>query len=136
MVVGGCYCGNVRYEVTGNSEASILCHCFDCRKITGSTYSTNSVFSEDGFKVTKGTPKAHTVKGDSGNEITSMFCGDCGSTMWRQGASFAGKRIIKTGTLDDTSILDNMTVNAELYAPHRPKWIAPQQDAAQGKAML
>ncbi|CBY00410.1 hypothetical protein IAQ61_011339 [Plenodomus lingam] len=135
MAVGGCFCGNVRYEVAGNSEGNILCHCYDCRKITGSTYSTNCVFPEDGFKVTKGTPKPHTVKGESGNEITSMFCGDCGSTMWRQGASFPGKRIIKAGTLDDTSVVDNMTVNAELYAPLRPKWIAAQEGAAQNKAM-
>jgi hypothetical protein len=73
MASGGCYCGAVRYEVSGESGGSILCHCLDCRKITGSAYSTNAVYPEDGFKVTKGTPKQHTVKGDSGNEITSNF---------------------------------------------------------------
>ncbi|KAI8935434.1 hypothetical protein NX059_008011 [Plenodomus lindquistii] len=135
MVVGGCFCGNVRYEVTGDSEASILCHCLDCRKISGSTYSTNSLFSADGFKVTKGAAKQHTVKADGGNEITSNFCGDCGSTMWREGATFPGKRIVKTGTLDDTSIIDKMKVDAELYAPTRPKWVAAQEGASQAKGM-
>jgi hypothetical protein len=82
-------CGNVRYEVSGNSEASvcspchdaialltdgqILCHCVDCRKIGGSTYSSNGVYSEDGFKVTKGTPKQHKKTADTGNEIISNF---------------------------------------------------------------
>jgi hypothetical protein len=56
-----------------SSRTQILCHCLDCRKITGSAYSTNAIYPEDGFKVTKGTPKQHTVKGDSGNEITSHF---------------------------------------------------------------
>jgi len=128
-------CGNVRYEASGDSEASILCHCKDCRKISGSTYSSNSIFSEDGFKVTKGTPKQHTVKADGGNSITSNFCGDCGSTMWRQGATFPGKRIVKTGTLDDTNILDNLKVDVELYANTRPKWVSAQSGAAQKDGM-
>ncbi|CAO2655545.1 Nn.00g043480.m01.CDS01 [Neocucurbitaria sp. VM-36] len=135
MPSGGCMCGNVRYEVAGTPEASVLCHCLDCRKIGGSTYSSNSVFSEDGFKVTKGTPKQHKKVADGGNEIVSNFCGDCGSTMWREGATFAGKRIVKAGTLDDTSILDNFKADAELYTPHRPKWVGSQEGAAQKEAM-
>jgi hypothetical protein len=61
--------------------------------------------------------------------------GDCGSTMWREGATFPGKRIVKIGTLDDTSILDNLNINAELYTDTRPKWVAPQSGADQKKAM-
>jgi hypothetical protein len=98
--------------------SKILCHCTDCRKIGGSTYSSNAIFSEDGFKVTKGTPKQHKKVADGGNEIVSNFwyvsdllqlysivgvgadvrdSGDCGSTMWREGKTFPGKRIVKVG---------------------------------------
>ncbi|KAF2830852.1 hypothetical protein CC86DRAFT_343926 [Ophiobolus disseminans] len=135
MPSGGCMCGNVRYEVAGDSEASILCHCADCRKIGGSTYSSNSVYSADGFKVTKGTPKQHKKVADGGNEIISNFCGDCGSTMWREGKTFEGKRIVKAGTLDDTSLLDNFKVDAELYSGTRPKWVGAQEGAAQKDGM-
>lgn len=55
--------------------------------------------------------------------------------MWREGATFPGKRIVKIGTLDDTSILDNLTINAELYSGTRPKWVAPQSGADQKKGM-
>ena len=51
----------------------VLCHCLDCRKITGSTYSSNGVYDNDKFKVTKGTPKQHKKTADSGNEIVSNF---------------------------------------------------------------
>jgi hypothetical protein len=51
----------------------VLCHCYDCRKIGGSTYSSNLIYPEDKFKITKGTPKQHKKTADSGNEITSMF---------------------------------------------------------------
>lgn len=163
MVAGGCICGNVRYEAGGESEASvcgclsgrsrlltsakILCHCKDCRKIGGSTYSTNGMYEADQFKVTKGTPKQYKKKGDSGNEMVSNFwyvlgtalgdpeltccSGDCGSTMWRVGASFPGKTILKLGTLDDTSIVDNLNIDTELYADTRPKWVGAQEGADQ-----
>ncbi|EOA91611.1 hypothetical protein ACJQWK_03423 [Exserohilum turcicum] len=135
MPAGGCLCGNIRYEVQGKAEASVLCHCFDCRKISGSTYSSNAMYSEDKFKITQGTPKQYKKTADSGKEITSFFCGDCGSTMWRQSPSFAGQRIIKAcpkaGTLDDTSILDNFKTDAELFTQNRPKWIGAQEGAPQ-----
>ncbi|KAH8724999.1 Mss4-like protein [Phaeosphaeriaceae sp. PMI808] len=135
MPTGGCMCGNVTYEVQGDSGASILCHCYDCRKISGSTYSSNSLFSSEGFKVTKGTPKEHKKIADSGNEFTSSFCGDCGSTMWRAGSSFPGKLVIKAGTLDDTSIIDNYEVNAELFTKNRPAWVGTVEGAAQKECM-
>ncbi|KAF1941338.1 hypothetical protein EJ02DRAFT_206336 [Clathrospora elynae] len=135
MPSGGCLCGNVRYEVTGDQEASILCHCLDCRKISGSTYSSNAVYSEDKFKITKGTPKQHKMTADSGKEIISSFCGDCGSTMWREGDTFASKRVVKAGTLDDTSIVDNFKTDAELFVANRPKWVGTQEGAAQKQSM-
>ncbi|KAH4195308.1 hypothetical protein HBI95_196570 [Parastagonospora nodorum] len=135
MVSGSCMCGNVAYEAAGNSEGSILCHCADCRKIGGSAFSSNGIFSEDGFKVTKGTPKQHKKVADSGKEIISNFCGDCGSTMWREGGAFPGKRIVKVGTLDDKSILDNFKADAEIYTDIRPKWVGAQPGAAQKATM-
>ena len=42
---------------------------------------------------------------------------------------------VKVGTLDDTSVLDNLKINAELYTDTRPKWVAAQEGADQKKAM-
>lgn len=70
---GGCLCGNVRYSVEGEPITKALCHCSDCKKISGSTYSTNAIYPESGFKVLKGTPKEYTSTSDSGNKVTSYF---------------------------------------------------------------
>ena len=59
----------VRHRLTMQA----LCHCRDCRKITGSTYSTNGIWPVDQFKLTQGTPKKHVKTADSGNTITSFF---------------------------------------------------------------
>ena len=64
------------------SGTKILCHCKDCRKIGGSTYSTNGVYEADQFKVTQGTPKQHKKTADSGNEMTSSFWYVFGIVRW------------------------------------------------------
>ena len=32
---GGCQCGGVRYRLKGEPYKSGLCHCTDCRQVTG-----------------------------------------------------------------------------------------------------
>ena len=39
---------------SGEPNAHVLCHCLDCRKISGSTYSNNIVVPEDNFKLVSG----------------------------------------------------------------------------------
>ncbi|KAF2659902.1 hypothetical protein K491DRAFT_775153 [Lophiostoma macrostomum CBS 122681] len=135
MAQGGCMCGNVRYSVEGDPVKTALCHCTDCRKITGSTYSTNAIYPEGGFKVTEGTTKQHSKTADGGNTITSHFCGDCGSTMWREGATFPGLKVIKVGTLDDIDALAKAKPSTELYAPERVEWVSAIPHAEQKQGM-
>ncbi|KAF2735335.1 hypothetical protein EJ04DRAFT_522963 [Polyplosphaeria fusca] len=135
MAQGGCVCGNIRYSIEGDAVKKALCHCLDCRKISGSTYSTNAIYQDSGFKVLQGTTKEHKKVADTGKEIISNFCGDCGSTMWRVGNSFPGLIIIKVGTLDDVNALGNAKPDAELFAPQRVEWVAEVPNAAQLKGM-
>ncbi|KAK4990712.1 hypothetical protein LTR66_006733 [Elasticomyces elasticus] len=145
MPVGGCFCGKTRIEYTGEIQAKasastiaiscVLCHCTDCRKTTGSTYSTNIVVPGDGFKVTSGTPKTLSTKADSGKTITSHFCGDCGSTLFREGETFGDARIIKVGILDDVNALNDAKPGVELYAPERVSWVKEVEGAEQKQGM-
>ena len=89
----------------------------------------------DKFEVTKGSPKTISKKADSGNEITSHFCGDCGSTMWRDGKTFGESKVIKVGSLDDTKAFDDAKPAIELYAPERISWVSGVNGASQLKEM-
>ena len=40
---GGCLCGQVRYEVSGDPLAVVICHCINCQKQSGSTFSINMI---------------------------------------------------------------------------------------------
>ena len=41
----------------------------------------------------------------------------------------------QAGTLDDTSIIDDAKVNAELFVGNKPKWYPAFEGAEQKKAM-
>ncbi|KAI0103978.1 Mss4-like protein [Nemania sp. FL0031] len=135
MPEGSCFCGNVRYSIEGEPLGKALCHCLDCRKITGSTYSTNLMVAGSNFKLVAGTPKSIGKIAESGREVVSHFCGDCGSTLWRDGASFGDAKVIKAGTLDDIDALDNAQPGVELFASHRVSWVGEIAGAAQKTAM-
>lgn len=111
-----------------------LCHCLDCRKITSSTHSTNLVVTNDGFTLTKGTPKTFDKVADSGKTVSLAFCGDCGSTLWSQSATFGDTKVIKMGTLDSDGALEDAKPLLELFVRSRPSWLPAITDAAQHEA--
>lgn len=107
----------------------------DCRKISGGAYSTNVVFPDSSFKLISGQPKTIEKKADSGKSITSFFCGDCGTTLYRQGEAFKDMTIIKYGVMDDPKSMEDAKPGAELYAPERPSWIPQTSGTQEMKAM-
>jgi hypothetical protein len=101
-LTGGCHCGAVRYEVTGEPKHVALCHCTDCRKSSGAPMVAWAAFDESGFHLTQGTP--HT-RNSSGQSMRS-FCPDCGTGLFfRNEAGLPGIVDIQTATLDDPDAL-------------------------------
>ncbi|KAI1611591.1 Mss4-like protein [Exophiala viscosa] len=160
MPTGSCFCGNLKIEYSGEPAMTVLCHCADCRHISGGLYSYNVVVPSSEFKVTSGTPKEISKTADSGKSITSNFCPECGTqssspypstiidratnrlskgtTLFRYGDSFGGKdgmRIIKAGVLDDVSVVNSAKPTGELYSNERIQWVEPVQGADQTKGM-
>jgi hypothetical protein len=82
-----------------------------------------------------GTPKEISKIADTGKKITSHFCPDCGTTLFRTGESFPGKHIIKAGIFDDPEWPDKHIPTGELFAPERFAWLPPIKGAAQMDAM-
>ncbi|TRM63514.1 Mss4-like protein [Schizophyllum amplum] len=135
MPTGGCFCGAVRYTYTGEPAGKAICHCLDCRKISGTTYSTNVLIPADALTLTAGTPKTYSCVGGSGKPITNFLCGDCGSTMWREIAAYPGMKVVKAGTLDAVDALDLAKPETELFVTRRTKWVQEVQGVAQKEQM-
>jgi len=135
MPAGGCFCNKILLNYTGEPEGHVLCHCLDCRKISGTSYSINLIVPEANFELESGKPKEISKIADTGKKITSHFCPDCGTTLFRTGESFHGTIIIKSGVLDDPNFLDNNVPKGELFVDHRVKWVPPLEGAQQLSGM-
>lgn len=55
--------------------------------------------------------------------------------MWRAGKTFGDAKVVKVGTLDDDSALENNKPGIELYAGLRPSWVEKIPGAGQKKDM-
>lgn len=115
-LTGGCLCGSVRYECSGEPVVSLNCHCRDCQKSTGGGYSASIFVPIDSLTVT-GKVKYYEKTGDSGQTISRGFCPECGSALFGKPAVMSSLVSIRPGTLDDPSIfqpaIDMYTANAQ-----------------------
>ena len=102
-MTGGCLCGAIRYESSGEPVFALQCHCRDCQRSSGTAYIAAVRVPSAGFRITKGTPKCYVAKSDAGNEITRTFCGDCGSPLYVQVSTRLDLVGLRVGTLDDPS---------------------------------
>ncbi len=104
-ISGRCLCGNVQYEYTGSVGPASYCHCEDCRRCTGSAFNVGVRFAVAEFRITSGTTKGYTKRGESGNELTRHFCTECGSPIFTSSPTHPEWVYLKAGSLDDPSIV-------------------------------
>jgi hypothetical protein len=102
---GGCLCGNVRYQATGEPLAMVLCQCTHCQRSTGSAFAVLATYPKDAVFVTQGAVKVYDDQGD-GALVRRAFCGDCGSPIFAEATGFGEVCSLLGGTLDDQSDLN------------------------------
>jgi hypothetical protein len=79
MVNGSCYCGTVRYEVSGPFIDMVNCHCSMCRKHHGSPFATYVSAPIDNFRWVSGADAFIRYK--SSEQGTRDSCKVCGSAV-------------------------------------------------------
>jgi hypothetical protein len=99
---GGCSCGAVTYEITGDPMMVLQCHCLNCQKSSGTGHVPFAGFPEPQVKV-KGKTKSWSYKADSGATATGNFCPECGSNVFSTTTSFPGIYGIRLGSMDDST---------------------------------
>ena len=99
---GRCYCGKINYEFEEPIHTQILCHCRECRYLSGGEANASIVISENKFKVTKGTLKTY-AREDLEKPRIRFFCGDCGTHICVKSPPRPGMLVLKVGTLNDHS---------------------------------
>lgn len=114
---GSCLCGKISYECEAEPKVQVACHCTDCQKQTGSSYSTIIGVPAESLKI-NGETRVFTHKGSSGGLVRRNFCGDCGSPVFTEPDQSPGMLWIKTGTLD----------NPQAFQPQMHVWCQSRND--------
>lgn len=98
---GGCACGAVRYEISGEPIFSNHCQCRDCQRVSGTGHGSYLTFASRKSVTLTGKATQRDVTGDSGGVKTHGFCPSCGSPVY---LTFAGNPELFTvhaASLDD-----------------------------------
>ena len=78
-VVGGCFCGRVRYRVREPLSSGRSCHCSRCRKAFSGAGSAYSEVVAGAFSWTKGQGNLTHFASEAGFGL--CFCRTCGTTL-------------------------------------------------------
>ena len=114
-ITGGCKCGAVRYEVSAEAKAYVICQCRDCQKFSGSGHMAVLMLPKEEFTVS-GETTTFEYTGGSGDPVRHMFCPTCGCPVYG-GPVGAEVFMIRAGSLDDTGIFKpGMVVYSESAA--------------------
>ncbi len=99
-LTGGCLCGAVRYECVGPPVLALNCHCRDCQRVSGSSFTASLFVPIDSLTVA-GDVRYFDSVGDSGKVISRGFCPNCGSALFGKPSLTPDVISIRPGTLDD-----------------------------------
>lgn len=118
---GGCNCGKVRLELTGEPLRAGLCHCTTCRRATGAPFMAIAVYR----------PKDILIDGATvaWTETTchQHACPACGCRMF--GTGEVEEVYVMLGCLDEAPT--DLVPDYELWTIRREPWLPPLPGATQ-----
>ena len=111
---GGCFCGEIRYEISNEPVLQVLCFCKD--KTSGTAGYAGYMVDQADFRVVSGDPKVHRKVSKEGRTVKRNFCAECGSNLW--GATEFGLISVAAGTLDNPNLFKPTKKTFVDDAPH------------------
>jgi hypothetical protein len=115
--IGGCLCGQVRYNISGRIGGLVYCHCKQCRKAQGSIFAANIPVLQKHFSLTSGSEVITSFR-SSANK-SRYFCPTCGSGIYSYLDGASSLRI-RAGTLDDAP---SLRLSAHIYINSKVHWL-------------
>ena len=124
-VTGGCLCGAVRYEASGEPVWVGHCHCESCRRATGAPVVTFVCFKANQVAFTRGERRIY----NSSPGVSRAFCDQCGTPLTWEGMSGAPERgailEVYISTLDDPNAF---TPTNHIYYSEKIAWFDVADD--------
>ncbi len=118
-IKGGCLCGAVTYEISGDPMFVGHCACANCQKSSGTGHSTVAAYPENRVTI-HGQPTSYEGKGDSGQPTTHDFCGKCGSPLFSRASMMPGVVMVTVGTMHEGA--EALEPSMLIYNKRRRPW--------------
>lgn len=115
-ISGGCCCGDVKYEATGESVLVEFCHCGSCRHAAGAPLMAWVAFRRGEFTITAGDCTAY----ESSPGVVRTFCGRCGTSLTLADDRFPGEIYVSVGSFDDP---EGLPPEFHIWRSHRISWL-------------
>lgn len=115
---GGCICGSVAYEISGEPLGFNHCHCWRCRKSTGTGHASNIILKPVSAAWTAGEELLGTFKVPDAKRFRTVFCTRCGSPLPRVAPDLS-IAVIPAGSLDSVPPLNP---TARIFWESRAEW--------------
>jgi len=94
-----CQCGGLSAQIDDGAQAmTVLCHCLDCQRRTGSPFGVMAYFPREAVTFS-GPARDYERKTDQGDIYTNGFCPCCGSTVYTLPARYPDMIGIAVGAL-------------------------------------
>lgn len=116
MLQGGCFCGRIRYEVTGTPFNETNCHCSICRRTTGAPFVAWFSVRPSEFRVVSGEP----ARFRSSAKATRGFCAHCGTQLMFQGDDWPDEVDVTTCSLDHP---EHVPPNDHIHTSSKLRWV-------------
>jgi hypothetical protein len=116
MLTGGCYCGQIRYEVTGEPFHESNCHCSICRRTTGAPLVTWFSVKQTEFRFSAGNPACFR----SSEKAERTFCPRCGTQLTFQVLRRPDEIDVTVCSLDKP---DAVPPREHIHTASKPDWM-------------
>ncbi len=100
-VSGGCFCGYVRYRITGPLKEALFCHCESCRRSTGAPFTAWGRIQKTDFSLSRGNMTFYR----SSLGVIRGFCNQCGSSVSYEHPDSQAELDFLLSTLDNPELL-------------------------------
>jgi hypothetical protein len=130
-VAGSCLCGDVRFEVSGEVNRIVHCHCSLCRRSRGTAYASTLFAAPERFRWTRGKDRVRSYRLAPPRTYETDFCARCGSLAPTMVPDF-GIALLPAGAID-TPLKPLQAVH--IYVGSKAAWQDITDAAAQFEEM-
>jgi hypothetical protein len=121
LIIGGCFCGAVRYTVKGPEKFACFCHCRSCQHAAGAPVVAWASFDRNDFEITRGELHWHT----SSPGVTRGLCSNCGTAISYETEKRPGEIDLTLNSLDDP---EAPVLRAHIWTEHKQPWLVMSDD--------